>query len=148
MTTVEAQLGEWVHRPLVEIDPDVMPFWDGLKSHEFRLCRCSRCGSWWYPFTVCREHEDIPELTEMEWVASSGRGTIFAKVVVEQVTDQAYAAEVPFALTIITLEEGPLFPARLVDCDARGVEIGTEVEVVYFDSAEAGHTLPFFRPAR
>jgi uncharacterized OB-fold protein len=49
-------------------------------------------------------------------------------------------------LAIVALEEGPFFPARLVDDDPEQVEIGTPVEVAYLDSAEAGHTLPFFRP--
>ena len=145
-TTTEA-LGEWIHRPMTGIDPDLIPFFEGIKQHRFPLCRCKRCGRWWFPYTLCRHHDDIPEFDEMEWATSSGRGTIFAKVVVHQVIDPAATAEVPYALAIVELEEGPHFPARLVECDPHAAQIGDRVEAVYFDSDRAGHTMVFFRPA-
>jgi uncharacterized OB-fold protein len=145
VTTTDAMPGPWTDRPLVAVDPDQLPFWEGLKEHEFRLCRCRRCGSWWFPLTLCRNHADTPDFDEMQWTASSGRGAIFAKTVVHQVIDPEFLPEVPFALTIIELDEGPLFPGRLIACDAEAVNIGDRVEVVYVDS-RAGHTLPFFRP--
>lgn len=146
--TVRGQLGTWVDRVLLPfVDPNMDAFWEGLKTHEFRVCRCTLCGRWWFPFTVCPEHDEIPEFADMEWAQASGRGTVFAKVVVHQVVDPAFTDEIPYVLAIVALEEGPFFPARLVDCDANEVEIGAAVEVAYLDSAEAGHTLPFFRPA-
>jgi uncharacterized protein len=145
-TAASTKLGDWIHRPLVGVDPDLEPFFEGLKAHEFPLLRCKRCGSWWFPYTLCTRHEDIPGFDEMEWVPSSGRGTVFAKTVVHQVADAAFADEVPYALAIVALEEGPHFPARLVDCDPQAVHAGMAVEVIYVDSDEAGHTLPLFRP--
>lgn len=141
------KLGDWIHRPLNGVDPNLEPFFERLTAHEFALLRCKRCGSWWFPYTLCTHHDDIPGFDEMEWVPSSGRGTIFVKTVVHQVSDPAFADEVPYALAIVALEEGPHFPARLVDCDPRAVGAGTAVEVVYVDSEEAGHTLPLFRPS-
>jgi uncharacterized protein len=143
---VRTTLGEWVHRPLLGVDPDQAGFWEGLRAHEFPLCRCRRCGSWWWPYTVCTKHADIPEFEDMEWAPSSGRGTIFAKLVVYQADDPAFVDEVPYTLSIVSLDEGPNFPARLVDCDPDDVQIGDRVEVVYLDSEQAGHTLAFFRP--
>jgi len=142
---MSTKLGEWVHRPLLGIDPDQVPFWDRLKDHEFSLCRCTRCGSFWFPFTVCDKHSDVPDFDEMEWVPTSGRGTVYAKLIVHQVADPGFADEVPYVLTIVALTEGPHFPARLIDCDPDDVQVGMAVEVAYFDSAEAGHTLPLFR---
>jgi uncharacterized OB-fold protein len=149
MTTdaIETRLGDWVHKPLVGVDPDLQPFWAGLRDHEFKLCRCSRCGAHYFPYTVCNRHEDIPDFDEMEWVPTSGRGCVFAKVVVHQVADHSVADELPYVLSMVELEEGPIFPARLVDCDPERVKIDDPVEVVYLDSPRAGHTLPFFRPA-
>lgn len=139
-------LGPWTDRPISGIDPDLVPFWDGLRKYEFHLCRCALCGSWWFPYTVCRNHDFTPDFDDMSWQPSSGKGTIFAKVVVHQVIDEEFAAEVPFVLAIIELDEGPHFPGRLVNCDPDTVTIGTRVEACYVDSA-AGHTLPLFRPA-
>jgi uncharacterized protein len=129
------------------LDPDLEPFFDLLRDHVFPLLRCKRCGTWWFPYTICTHHADIPDFDEMEWVPSSGRGTIFAKIVAHQVVDPAFADEVPYVLAIVALEEGPHFPARLVDCKPEDVEVGTPVEVTFVDSAEAGHTLPVFRPS-
>jgi uncharacterized OB-fold protein len=144
-SSTQRVLGPWIHRPLVAVDPDQMPFWEGLRKHEFHLCRCRLCGRNWFPFTLCRDHDDIPRIKDMEWVAASGRGTVFAKTVVHQVIDREFHAEVPFVLAIIELDEGPLFPGRLIECDPDVVAIGDPVEAVYVDS-DAGHTLPFFRP--
>src|SRR5271167_2451385 len=127
-TETKTTLGDWIHRPLVGVDADLEPFFDALKAHEFRLLRCKRCGTWWFPYTICTLHADIPDFDEMEWVPSSGRGTVFAKVVVQTVADQAFADEVPYALAIVALEEGPHFPARLIDCDPAAVNVGTRVE--------------------
>src|SRR5512135_2581941 len=92
------------------IDEDVLPFWDGLKEHQFLLYRCKRCGACYWPMAYCRKHEDIPSLEEMEWAPTSGRGQIFTWVVVHQVLNPAYADEVPYAMAMVELEEGPLFP--------------------------------------
>jgi uncharacterized protein len=146
MTSIDkSAVGSWIHRPLRALDPDLVEFWEGLKQHEFRLCRCRRCGSWWFPYTVCNHHDDVPDFDEMDWVPSSGRGSIYAMLVAHQVWDEAFMDEVPYVLALIELEEGPMFPARLV-CDPDAVRIGTPVEVAYVDSEEAGHTLPLFRP--
>jgi uncharacterized protein len=140
---MQRALGPWIHRPLRAVDPDLAPFWEGLKQHEFLLCRCRRCGSWWFPFTVCNLHDDLPDYAEMEWAASSGRGTIFAMLVVHQVVDEAFVDEVPYVLAMVELEEGPHFPARLIG-SAESFRIGDRVEVTYVDSDQAGHTLPLF----
>lgn len=142
--TLPSSLGSWVHRSLQNIDPDLGEFWASLKQHEFRLCRCRRCGSWWFPFTVCTRHDDVPGFDEMEWAVSSGRGTVYAMLVVHQVWDTAFADEVPYVLALIELDEGPHFPARLVG-DPESIRIGTPVQVAYIDSHEAGHTLPLFQ---
>jgi uncharacterized OB-fold protein len=102
---VGSSLGDWVDRPLTGIDPDQLAFWDGLTAHEFKLCRCTRCGSWYFPYTVCNRHEAIPEFHEMVWVPASGLGTVFAKLVVHQVRDPAFASEVPYALAMVELED-------------------------------------------
>jgi uncharacterized OB-fold protein len=144
---IKAKLGPWVERPLKNISPELLPFWAGLKEHEFRLCTCRRCGAAYFPYTVCVNHADIPDFDEMVWTASAGRGKIFAKLVVHKVMDPDYAAEVPYVLALVEMDEGPLIPSRIVDCRPQDVKIGTAVEARYLDVPGAGHTLPFFVPA-
>lgn len=143
---IKTKLGPWVKRQLPPLDPEVVPFWEGLRKHEFLLCRCKRCGSCYFPYTVCVMHPDIPDFSEVEWAPSSGRGKVFARLIVHQVSDSAYAEDIPYALVIVELDEGPLFPTRIVDSDPEQVKIGMPVEVAYYDVPEAGHTLPLFRP--
>ncbi|GHE80586.1 hypothetical protein GCM10017786_08450 [Amycolatopsis deserti] len=145
----EYGLGDWIHEPLEDLDPDQIVFWDGLKDHVFKLCRCTACGTWYWPLTLCRNHGGVPEPGQMEWAPSSGRGTIFARVIVHQVTDPQFAGEVPYGLIVVELEEGPLFVCRMITKgDPYDARIGDEVEVVYCDSDQAGHTLPLFAPVR
>ncbi|MCA1644817.1 MAG: OB-fold domain-containing protein [Chloroflexi bacterium] len=127
-------------------DEDILPFWDGLTEHQFRLFRCTRCGAHYWPMAYCRKHEDIPRLDEMEWTPTSGQGTVFSWVIVHQVMDQAYADELPYALVLVELAEGPIFPTRITGCDPHDVKEGLPVEVAYTDVPETGMTLPLFRP--
>ena len=137
-------LGEWILRPLEDIATHAEPFWAGLTQQEFRIPRCRLCGAWYWPLTVCPDHDAIPELSDTEWSPASGRGTVFSFVVVHHVTDPAYAGEVPFVLAHIELDEGPLFQGRLVDCDVSDVKIGAAVEVRFLDIEETGVAIPLF----
>jgi uncharacterized OB-fold protein len=147
VTPEELGLGDWVRRPQGKIALEVAPFWEGVRAHEFRLCRCSRCGRCYWPYTVCNAHDDIPDFSEMEWAPVSGRGAVFANLVVHRVTDPAYAGEVPYALALVELDEGPLFPTRIVACEPAMVAIGQRVQAVFVDVPETGATIPLFAPA-
>lgn len=129
-------------------DEDILPFWDGLARREFLLYRCKRCGAHYWPMAYCRNHDDIPRLDEMEWAPASGKGRVFSWIRVYQVLNPAYADELPYALALVELDEGPLFPTRIVDCDPMEVRVGLPVEVVFEEVAETGMTLPLFRPRR
>jgi uncharacterized OB-fold protein len=139
-------LGKWKTRPLRNLSPEIVPFWEGLLLHEFRLCKCRRCGACFFPFTVCVHHADIPDFTEMEWLRTSGKGQVFAHLIVYNATDPDYADDVPFTLALVELDEGPLFPTRIVGCRPDDVKVGMRVGIHFEDIPEAGYTLPLFAP--
>jgi uncharacterized protein len=139
-------LGKWINRPLKNLVPEIVPFWEGLRAHEFRLCRCKRCGACYFPYTVCTHHADTPDFDEMEWAPTSGLGRIFAPLVVHKIIDPDYADEVPFVLALLEMDEGPLFPTRVIDCAPGDAKVGLRVGIRYMDVPEAGHTLPLFAP--
>lgn len=58
-----------------------------------------------------------------------------------------YAAEVPYVVALIELEEGVRIPTDLIDCEPGTVRPGMPDEVV-FDDVSPELTLPKFRPAR
>jgi uncharacterized protein len=129
-----------------QFDEDIHPFWDGLKEHKFLLYRCKRCGACYWPMALCREHQDIPRIDEMEWVPTSGKGKVFTWVIVHQVLNPALKDDLPYALAMVEMDEGPLVSTRIVGCEARDVHVGMPVEVQYEDVEATGMTLPLFRP--
>jgi uncharacterized OB-fold protein len=125
-------------------DNDILPFWDGLRQHQFMLCRCGICGAHYWPMALCPKHEDV-RFDDMEWAPTSGLGSVFSWSIVHRVNSPIYQPEVPYALVLIELEEGPIFPTRLAGHAPPGLTIGMKVEVVYDDVPETGMTLPLFK---
>ena len=126
-------------------DHDVFPFWDGLKEHRFLLHRCWLCGTFHWPMTLCRACDNAT-FDDMEWVPTSGRGTIFSYGIVHRATTPAWKSEVPYAAVLVELDEGPIFPTRLSGHAPDDLAIGMAVEVDYQDVPETGLTLPLFKP--
>ncbi len=136
---------EWMRNvSTARFDNDVFPFWDGLQRHEFLLYRCAKCGTHYWPMTLCRRHGGAL-LEDMAWVATSGRGTVFSYGVVHRTAAAMFKDEVPYAAVLVELEEGPIFPTRLVGKSPADLRVGMPVEVEYTDVAETGLTLPLFR---
>lgn len=125
-------------------DNDIIPFWDGLKDHQFLLYTCGKCERQFWPATLCPDHDDVT-FADMSWQPSSGRGRIFSWVRPHRFNNAAYAPSGPYLLMLVELEEGPLFPTRLSGTPPQDVVIGTHVEIDYVDVDATGMTLPLFR---
>ena len=116
------------------------PHWDGCREGVLRVQRCRDCGSYVFiPQPCCTSclGEDL------EWVESSGRGTLYSYTVVHRPQQPSF--EVPYTVVIVELEEGWHMLSNLVDCEADEVEIGMPLEVVYREMSDE-ITLPLFRP--
>jgi uncharacterized OB-fold protein len=130
-------------KPLPRITADNRPFWEATRRHELRLQRCRACDRFRYPpAPVCPQclAEDA------EWTRVSGRGTVSTFVVFHKVYFPAFAADVPYNVVQVELEEGPRLTANLVDVPNDQIRVGMPVEVV-FDDVTPEVTLPRFRPA-
>lgn len=122
------------------IDSDSQPYWEGLSRGELRIQRCQACArAVFYPRALC-PHCFSDQLT---WITASGRGTLYAFTVVHQAFGP-YAAEAPFIIGIIELEEGVRMMSRITDATREQITVGAAVEVT-FRAAEDGATLPYFR---
>ncbi len=128
-------------------DNDILPFWDGLKAHNFLLYTCKKCGAGYWPMTLCTKHEDVT-FGDMEWQPSSGKGNVFSWVVARRFNNPAYAPEGPYALILVELDEGPIFPTRLSGPRPDDLRVGMRVEVDYVDVEKTGLTLPLFKVAK
>jgi uncharacterized OB-fold protein len=134
-------------KPLPYVDQDMEPFWAAAKRHEFRLFQCKVCKTWYFPPAFCREDHNEPFFGNLEWSLASGKGKVFAAVVVHRAFHPGFRDDVPWCYAIMELEEGPLFAANVIDCDPYAVKIGMPVEVVFRDVTEK-FTLPYFRLAK
>ena len=122
------------------IDSDSQPYWEGLARGELRIQRCQACTrAVFYPRALC-PHCFSDQLT---WITASGKGTLYAFTVVHQAFGP-YAAEAPFIIGIIELEEGVRMMSRITDATREQVAVGAAVEVTFL-ATEDGVTLPYFR---
>ena len=81
----------------------------------------------------------------LEWVASSGRGTVYSYTVVHQPQRPVFA--VPYIVVITKLEESWHMLSNLIECDPDDVAVGMPIEVTFRKMSD-DITLPYFRPTR
>jgi uncharacterized OB-fold protein len=129
-------------KPLPQVTREMAPFFEGARHHQLVVQRCRSCGTHRFP---ARDLCSRCLSREAEWAPVSGRGTVFSWAVMHQVYHPGFAAEVPYAVVVIELEEGARLVSNLVDCPVAAIEIGMPVEVV-FEDVTPEVTLPKFRP--
>ena len=132
-------------KPGPSLDPDIAPFWEATKKHQFVLMRCKKCGAWYFPAAYCRFHDNEPLFGNMEWAKASGRGTVFAFNVSHRAFSPAFEHDLPYVYALIETEEGPMIGSNIIGCPAAEVKIGMPVEVV-FENVADGFALPKFKP--
>ena len=127
--------------PLPEGDPALAPFFAAAKEGRLVVQRCARCGTLRFPprelCTSCLS-------TDVEWAHVSGRGEVFSFNVMHQIYHPAFAKEVPYAVVVVKLAEGPKMISNVVDCPVDEIRIGMPVEAV-FEPVTDAITLPKFR---
>jgi uncharacterized OB-fold protein len=133
-----------VPRPVVPVaNFDSQPFWDGCLEGELRLQRCGACGTFRHPPSPICPHC----LSDRhDWVAASGRGTVYSFVVVRETRARGWDKMVPYVLAVIALDEGPRMLSNLTDVAPEAVKIDMPVEVT-FEELDGTTRLPLFRPA-
>jgi uncharacterized OB-fold protein len=128
-------------RPLPRVTDLNRPFWEATRRHELRLPRCDACGRFRYPpGPVCPDC-----LSERStWTRVSGRGRVTTWVVFHQKYFESFAADLPYHVVQVELEEGPRLTANLVDVPNGELRVGLPVEAV-FDDVTPDITLVRFR---
>ena len=116
------------------------PHWEGCRVGMLRVQRCRDCGQYVFiPQPLCTRCQS----EALEWVTSSGRGTVYSYTVVHRPPRPAFA--VPYVVAVVELEEGWHMLTNLVDCMPAAVRVGLPVEVTFRAMSDA-ITLPYFRP--
>lgn len=131
-------------KSLPEVSTLTKPFWDYCKKHELRMQYCTRCDSWiWYPKAWC---PDCGKRDSIRWRQLSGRGEVYSFTIIRQVIDNsvAFQADLPFAVGLIELEEGPRMYSNVTGVKPEDLKIGDKVSL-YFEDATPEISLPKFR---
>jgi hypothetical protein len=136
-------MSEKYEKLLPRINEMSRPYWEGAKRHELLLQKCQECGHYRYP-----PGETCPSCLsdKLEWVKVSGRGSVYTWTVFHQAYHPAYKDDIPYAVVVVELEEGPRMITNLVNCRIEDIKMGMPVEVVFDDVTEEV-SLPKFRPA-
>jgi len=130
--------------PIPHPDPDTAPFWAATLAGRLDLQRCDACHRVVaYPRARC-PHCHAASLT---WTTMSGRGTVYASTIVYRAADASFAADVPYVVALVDLEEGARLMTRIVDCPPEAVRTGMAV-AVRFESVSDDAALPLFAPER
>jgi uncharacterized OB-fold protein len=122
---------------------DTGPYWAAARKHELALQCCQSCGSFRFPPSpIC------PECTAEggEWTALSGRGRIFSFVVFHRAYHKSFEGDLPYAVALVELEEGPRLISNIVNIAHDQLRCDMPVKVVFEDIAP-DCTLPKFTPA-
>lgn len=129
-------------KPIPVPSEDSQPFWAAAKKHELSLQRCGTCGSFRFPpAPVC------PECTSLggDWTKLTGRGTIFSFVVFHRAFHKSFEKDVPYAVALVELEEGPRLVTNIVGVAPDQIRCDIPVELV-FEDVTPECTLPKFKP--
>ena len=113
-------------------------FYAHLAAGELRLQRCDGCGAWRHPPRVmcgrCGSES-------WGWTPTSGRGVVYTWTVTHQALVPPFADDVPYAVVVVELDEGPrlVTAVRGIANDALRLGLPVEVRVVHVSDAVGLH---------
>lgn len=123
--------------------PGTEVYWDACRQHELLIQRCSECGTHqFYPRIFCTSCSS----RAVEWVRASGHGKVLTWTVVHRAVSEAYAADVPYTIALVELQEGPVMMSKVSSCESEPVYSGMAVEVSFEDWSDQV-SMPVFVPA-
>jgi uncharacterized OB-fold protein len=119
------------------------PFWEATRERKLLLQYDPRNGKYqFYPRPVSI-YDGRPGL---EWRQASGQGEIFTYTIAVRARPPFQGHE-PFAIGVVTLEEGVNIMANIVHCTREELRIGLKVKLCWLPLPN-GTNLPAFEPAR
>ena len=128
-------------KPVPRPNPETQAFWDNCRDGILSVQRCESCGAMQhYPRLLCIACGS----QALKQTPVSGKGTVTSFTINRVPVSEAFAADVPYAVALITLAEGPTMMANVTGCDLDTLTIGMAVEVLF--EARGEQMLPQFRP--
>jgi uncharacterized OB-fold protein len=136
-------------KPVPVPDEISAPFFEGALAGQLMLLRCRACTTFCSPIAYI----GVPLRArcvncfsgELDWAASSGRATLYSYVIMHQLYDEAFAAEIPYNIAQVETEEGVRLTSQIVDCPNDDLRIGMPLKVT-FERMSDEVAVPKFRP--
>lgn len=119
------------------------PFFNAALDGRFMLQVCPRDGAFFYPRARCPHCWQA----DWRWTEASGRGKLYSFTIDRLGHDPTQKELAPFAIAIVTLEEGPRAVAQIVDCPFEALHTGMAVRAVFdlFQPEDGGDPVPMLR---
>jgi len=129
-------------KPLPNINGDNREFWTACREHHLQFQKCEACGHVRAPGSHLCPACHAPAA---QWITSSGKGKIYSFVVYRVAFHPAFAADLPYVVAAVELEEGPHLLTNIVGCRPEDVTCEMAVDVVWKDVNDEV-SLPLFKP--
>jgi uncharacterized protein len=135
-------LSDTAGKPIPEPTHETAEYWAGAARQQLMIQRCKMCGRHQFPprmlCTACSSRE-------VEWVRAQGLATVRSFTIVRRPVSEAFAADVPYIVALVVLDEGPTLMTNIIDCKLEDLRIGMQVRVC-FEKRTVTVTLPQFTP--
>jgi uncharacterized OB-fold protein len=118
-------------------------FYAFCAAGELRFQRCAACATWRHP---PRARCAACGSDAVTWELASGRGQVYTWTITHRPLDPGFADEVPYAVLVVEMEEGPRLVGNLRGLKPSALRLGLAVEVV-FEPVSPSVALTQFRPA-
>ncbi len=109
------------------------------QESKLMLQRCGDCGTYQFPpferCTTCLSRN-------LSWVEASGKGTVWGSIRMHQVYYADFKDEIPYTVSLIALEEGPMLMSKVVNAGEGLPECDESVTVSFLRRGE--QNLPVF----
>jgi len=129
-------------KPVPVPTPETEPYWEGCRKGELRVQQCRACSRLQLP---PRRYCAGCLSDDLAWQAACGRGVVRSYTVVGLPGSLAFAADLPYVVALVELDEGPTLLSGIRGCEPDAVQIGLPVEVEFEERSE-GFCIPYFHP--
>lgn len=124
--------------------PETQHFWDGTRAGELRLQRCDACDHVYFP---PRPFCPACASRKVSVFPASGKATLYSYVINHRPAAPGFTP--PYAIAVVTLEEGPRMMANILDCPQTPEALVLDMPLkVKFEKLDDAITLPQFAPAK
>jgi uncharacterized OB-fold protein len=131
-------------KPIPVPSDESKPYWQGLRERRLMIPQCEDCRRFWFPPSLLCQHCSSPNWS---WREASGRGRVYSYVVYHRVYHPGFADEVPYAVAVVALDEGPRMISNVVGVAPDQIVCDMPVEITYIDITE-DRTIPKFKPIK